>query len=46
MLRLLGMADAPTDDDDLRLRKRIGVAAGILTVVAPISLPIQAEVFP
>ena len=46
VLRLLGMADAPTDDDDLRLRKRIGVAAGILTVVAPISLPIQAQGHP
>ena len=46
VLRLLGMADASTDDDDLRLRKRIGVAAGILTVVAPISLPIQAQGHP
>jgi adenylate cyclase len=46
VLRLLGMADAPTDDDDLRLRKRIGVVAGLLTVVAPISLPIQAQGHP
>src|SRR5918999_1387115 len=46
VLRLVGMADAPSDDDDLRLRKRIGVAAGILTVVAPISLPIQAQGHP
>lgn len=45
-LRLLGLADAPSDDDDLRLRKRIGVAAGILTVVSPISLPIQAQGHP
>ncbi len=28
MLRLLSIADDPADDDDLRLRKRIGVAAG------------------
>ncbi|HET9417119.1 MAG TPA: adenylate/guanylate cyclase domain-containing protein [Candidatus Limnocylindria bacterium] len=46
ILRLLGIADAPDDDDDLRLRKRIGVAAGILTVVSPISLPIQAQGHP
>ena len=46
IVRLLGMADAPDDDDDLRLRKRIGVAAGLLTVVAPISLPIQAQGHP
>jgi guanylate cyclase len=43
VLRLVSMADAPSDDDELRLRKRIGVAAGILTVVSPISLPIQAQ---
>jgi adenylate cyclase len=46
IVRLLAMADAPDDDDDLRLRKRIGVAAGILTVVAPVSLPIQAQGHP
>jgi adenylate cyclase len=44
--RLLGMADAPADDDDLRLRKRIGVAAGLLTIVAPLSLPFQAQAHP
>ena len=41
--RVVALADDPTDDDDLRLRKRVGVAAGILTIVAPISLPIQAQ---
>lgn len=40
--RVISLADEPTDDDDLRLRKRVGVAAGVLTVFAPISLPIQA----
>ena len=45
-LRILTVADATTDDDDLRLRKRVGVAAGLLTVVAPISLPIQAQGHP
>ena len=46
IVRLLSIADDPTDDDDLRLRKRIGVAAGILTVLSPISLPIQARGHP
>ena len=26
--RLIGLADEPTDDDDLRLRKRVGVVIG------------------
>lgn len=39
---VLTFADDPADDDDLRLRKRVGIAAGVLTIVAPISLPIQA----
>ncbi len=46
IVRLLGIADEASDDDDLRLRKRIGVAAGVLTVVAPVSLPIQAQGHP
>ena len=41
--RLLSIADDPSDDDDLRLRKRVGVAAGMLTVLAPLSLPIQTH---
>ena len=44
--RVLALADDPADDDDLRLRKRVGVAAGILTILAPISLPIQAQGHP
>jgi adenylate cyclase len=43
---LLGLADDPADDDDLRLRKRVGVAAGLLTILAPLSLPIQAQAHP
>lgn len=39
----MALADDPADDDDLRLRKRVGVAAGMLTIVAPTSLPIQAQ---
>jgi guanylate cyclase len=37
--RLLGIADEPSDDDDLRLRKRVGVAASYLTIVAPLGVP-------
>ena len=39
--RLLAIADDPSDDDELRLRKRVGVAAGVMTIFAPLSLPIQ-----
>ena len=45
-LRALSIADDPADDDDLRLRKRIGVAAGFATIVSPLSLPIQAQGHP
>ena len=44
--RVVALADDPSDDDDLRLRKRVGVAAGVLTIFAPISLPIQAQGHP
>jgi class 3 adenylate cyclase len=40
--RLIALADAPTDDDDTRLRKRVAVVAGYATVVAPLTLPLQA----
>ena len=40
-LRLLSIADDAGDDDDLRRRKRVGVAAGLLTIVAPLTLPVQ-----
>ena len=40
--RALSLADDDTDDDDLRLRKRIGVAAGYLTIVAPLTMPLLA----
>jgi adenylate cyclase len=36
--RLLAIADEPTDDDDERLRKRFGVTAGYISVVAPLSV--------
>jgi adenylate cyclase len=41
-VRLLSIAEAPTDDDDARLRKRVGIAAGLATIVAPLTLPLQA----
>lgn len=37
--RFVSIADEPTDDDDLRLRKRVGVVVGCLTIVAPLGLP-------
>jgi guanylate cyclase len=42
LLPLVSFADAPGDSDDARLRKRVGVAAGYLTIVAPLSMPFQA----
>ena len=44
--RLVGIADDPEDDDDVRLRKRVGVLAGYLSVLAPTSLPFQAQFHP
>jgi adenylate cyclase len=40
--RVLAIADAPGDDDDAHLRKRVGVIAGVATIIAPLTLPIQA----
>jgi len=40
--RLISIADQPWDNDDARLRKRAGVAAGYVTIVAPLSLPLAA----
>ena len=37
--QLLGIADLPTDEDDVRLRKRVGVAAQLITIVAPLGVP-------
>ena len=44
--RLIGLADEPTDDDDLRLRKRVGVMAGYILVLGPLQLPILAQGLP
>jgi adenylate cyclase len=36
---LIGIADQPGDDDDRRLRKRVGVVAGYVLVIVPLQLP-------
>jgi class 3 adenylate cyclase len=41
LLRLISIADIADDDDDARLRRRIGVVAGYITIFAPLSLPLQ-----
>lgn len=41
--RVIGLADDPTDDDDLRLRKRVMVVAGYILVVAPLQLPVLGQ---
>jgi adenylate cyclase len=38
MVRLISIADLPGDDDDTRLRKRVGVLAGYITIVAPVGV--------
>jgi len=40
---LIGFADEPTDDDDLRLRKRVGIIAGYINVVGPLQLPVLSQ---
>jgi adenylate cyclase len=37
--RLLAIADHPGDDDDTRLRKRMGIVGGFATIVAPLGVP-------
>src|SRR5258706_4300853 len=38
LLPFVSIADRPDDDDDARLRKRVGVVAGYLTIVAPLGI--------
>ncbi len=42
LVPLISFADDVGDSDDTRLRKRVGVAAGYVTIVAPLSMPFQA----
>jgi guanylate cyclase len=44
--RLISIADEPTDDDDLRLRKRVGVTAGYVITVGALMLPGMAQGLP
>lgn len=43
---MIGLADEPTDDDDLRLRKRVGVVAGYINALAALQLPVLAQGLP
>jgi class 3 adenylate cyclase len=42
----LSFADRPGDSDDARLRKRVGIVAGYLTIIAPLAVPLQAGLQP
>ena len=46
LTRAVAIADEPGDDDDVRLRKRVGVTAGYLSIVAPLTLPFFADFSP
>jgi class 3 adenylate cyclase len=41
--RLISIGDEPADDDDVRLRKRVGVVAGYILVVGALALPVMAQ---
>ena len=43
LARFLAIADDPSDDEDVRRRKRVGVVAGYATIFAPLTLPIEAS---
>ena len=44
--RLLGIGDEPSDDDDLRLRKRVAVGAGYILGVMGLQLPAISQGHP
>ncbi len=46
LARMISLADEPTDDDDVRLRKRVLVIAGYILVVGPLQLPFLAQGLP
>jgi adenylate cyclase len=46
LTRMLSIADLPDDDDDARLRKRVGVAAGYFTVLASLGVVLVAPSLP
>jgi adenylate cyclase len=43
---MISIADQPDDDDDARLRKRVGVVAGYLTIVAYAAVTLAAPTLP
>ncbi|MGH2418485.1 MAG: adenylate/guanylate cyclase domain-containing protein [Candidatus Limnocylindria bacterium] len=44
--RIIGLADEATDDDDLRLRKRVVVVAGYILIISALQLPVLAQGLP
>jgi adenylate cyclase len=44
--RVIGLADEPTDDDDVRLRKRVGIIAGYILIVGALQLPVLSQGHP
>ena len=44
--RFIAIADDPEDDEEVRRQKRVGVVAGYLTIVAPLTLPLQTNGHP
>jgi guanylate cyclase len=46
LVRLISIADEPGDDDDVRLRKRVGVASGYVTVLVPYGVVLGAPALP
>jgi guanylate cyclase len=44
--RVIGLADKPTDDDDLRLRKRLVLIAGYVVIFSALQLPLLAQGHP
>ena len=44
--RFISIGDEPTDDDDLRLRKRIGVVAGYVIGLGALMLPGMSQGLP
>ena len=41
--RAIGLADEPTDDDDLRLRKRVTLIAGYILILGALQLPFLGQ---
>ncbi len=41
--RLLAIADEPTDDDDVRLRKRVGVVGGYVNILFALNIPFLGQ---